>query len=122
MEDRQLSVEGFANFGGELLRVERLRQKKHPRFATLSGGKGFFEITGDKNDFDVGMNGAECIGETAAAGLRHYQIGEEEIDATSAIFGKQPTRIATAGSFNHVITETAQHADGNVTNADVVLE
>src|SRR5205085_10175269 len=72
-----LSVQGFADFGGELLGIERFRQKKHSRFATVPRGQRFFEISRDKNNFDVGMNSAERIGETAATGLRHDQIGEE---------------------------------------------
>src|SRR5437588_4917877 len=68
------------------------------------------------------MRGAEGVGKFATARLRHDQIGQKKIDFASAIFGEQASRIVAIGGFDHFVTETAQHADGNVTNADVVFE
>src|ERR1700681_4054682 len=49
----QLRIEDFAHFGGELLGIERLGQKKHSVIAPIARMERFFEIPGDKNNFRV---------------------------------------------------------------------
>ena len=68
------------------------------------------------------MGLAERVGELASAGLGHDQIGQEQIDSASAVFGKEPSRVISAGSFDHFVTEPAQHPHRNVANANVVFE
>src|SRR5262249_39872000 len=112
----------FPDFGGELFGVERFWQEKHSRRTAISRLERFFKITGDKKDFDVWIRSSQRVGESTAAGLRHDQIGQEQIDATSAVFGEETTGIIAAVGFDHVIAETTQRPDGNVADTDVVFE
>ena len=68
------------------------------------------------------MGGAERICELASANLGHDQVGQKQIDSAATVFRKEPARIVSAGCFDHFVTETAQHSDGNMTNADVIFE
>src|SRR5205807_604831 len=81
-------IESLAYFDRQLLGIEWLWQEKHSRLASIARLKRFFEIAGDKKNFDVGLSGAKRIGETAAAHLRHYQVGEKEINFSSAVFSE----------------------------------
>src|SRR5439155_1677470 len=99
-----------------------LWQEKHSRFASIARFKRLFEIAGDKKNLDVGMSRAKRIGETAPAHLRHNQVGEKEIDPSSAIFAEQAPRVSAVGRFDHFVAQTTEHAHGNVANTNVVFE
>ena len=68
------------------------------------------------------MSRAKRIGETAPAHLRHHQVGEKEIDPSSAIFAEQAPRVTAVGRFDHFVAQTTEHAHGNVANTNVVFE
>src|SRR5438874_8400073 len=104
-------VERVADFRAQLLDIERLGQKKHSRCAAIVGLERFLEISGNEKNLDVWVRGAERIGKFTPARLRHDQIGEEQIDSASAVFGEQAPRVIAIGGFDHFVTETAQHAD-----------
>src|SRR5205807_10085065 len=68
------------------------------------------------------MSRAKRIGEPAPAHLRHHQVGEKEIDPSSAIFAEQAPRVTAVGRFDHFVAQITEHAHGNVANTNVVFE
>src|SRR5205085_2775867 len=121
-QDRLVSVECFPDFAGQLLRIERFWQEKHFRFAAVAWLKRFFEISGDKKNFGFGISRAQGIGKTAPAHLRHHQIGEKEVDFSAAVFTEQTLSVIAIGRFDYLVTETTEHAHGDMTDTDVVFE
>src|SRR6266403_3639364 len=107
-QDRDLGVECFADFGGELLDVERFGKKKHSRFAAIARLERFLQVSGDEQNFDVRLSNLERIGKTAATDLWHDDVSEKEIDL--AVFRKQTLRVGAVCRFDHFVTQRAQHS------------
>src|SRR6202022_2239222 len=98
-QDRQLRVERVADTLGELLGIKRLRKEKHFVVALSAGTMRLVEITGNKNDFGVGTNFAQPIGEMASAHFGHHNIGEQKIDMAAGALADETLRIVTTGGF-----------------------
>jgi hypothetical protein len=117
-----ICVECFANFDSELFGVERFWQEKRSGFATIGRLQRFFEISGDEENFDIGMSRAESVGESPAANMWHHHIGEKQIDFAASVLCEQMASIAAIGCFDDLITKCAQDAHRNVTDAHIIFE
>jgi hypothetical protein len=64
----------------ELFRIERLGHKEGPLIQAVAGMEGFFQVTGNENNFRIRAGLAQPIGEMPSTHLRHDHIGQEKID------------------------------------------
>src|SRR5580700_11163917 len=115
-------VENFADFGGELLGVERLRQKKHSFITPIMRMERFFEISGNENDFGVGAGEMEPIGKTASTHLRHDHVGQQELDLARASLRNESLSVIAIRSFDYLVAELAQETHGNVPHTHIIFE
>src|SRR5205085_7011676 len=119
---RRLRLECFANFRGELLRIERLRKEEPFLVSTVAGMEGLPHITGDENDPGAWARLVHPIGKPASAHLRQDHVCQEKINLLVPALGNQLPGIIRIRRLEHLIAEAAQDSHRKMPHADVVFE
>ena len=107
----RLRVERLPDGGCELLGIEWFRKKEHTVVDPVPRVQRFFQITGNKDDFGMWARFAEPIGKLAAAHLRHYHIGEQEMDFPAVALAEQALRVITISSLDDFVSKIPKNAD-----------
>src|SRR5438876_6762558 len=107
----QLRIERLPNGGCELLGIERFRKKEHTVVDPVPRMQRLFQITRNKDDFSMRARFAEPIGKIAAAHLRHYHVGEQEMDFPAVALAEQALRVITISSFDDFVSKIPKNAD-----------
>src|SRR6266481_6401999 len=91
-------MQHFSNFSGQLLGTIWLLYERHLGIENPLPGDGVVGVTGREDYFYSGAMHRDLAGQFTSAHLRHHDIGQQEINGSSEVFGARNASLPEAAS------------------------